>query len=139
MVTTGCDEDASDRQLVAGTSNLTAAEQELVELQPVEEVVEVAPAPAPRPRRTQPTQRASTVYAEPVYRAEPAYTPQPQVVKKTNIKRDAAIGAGVGATVGAIAHDRNRLKGALVGGVIGGAAGAIVGATIDTQERVIYR
>lgn len=64
--------------------------------------------------------------------------PQPRVVTETNVKRDAAIGAGVGAAAGAIIHKPNRVKGAIVGAVIGGAAGAVVGATIDKKTTVVY-
>jgi uncharacterized membrane protein len=71
-------------------------------------------------------------------RIEQAAPPaEPQVVTETNIKRDAAIGAGLGAAVGAITNEHNRTKGALVGGVIGGAAGAIAGATVDKKEKVV--
>ena len=69
----------------------------------------------------------------------PARTPQSHVVEKTNIKRDAAIGAGLGAVVGAVANDDDRLKGGLVGAVISGAAGAVVGKTIDKHKEVIYK
>jgi hypothetical protein len=62
-----------------------------------------------------------------------------QVVEKTHVKRDAAIGAGVGAAVGAIANDDNRLKGGIVGAVVGGAAGAIVGKTVDKEKVVVPR
>ena len=132
-VTAGCDADSPDRELVAG--GLTMAPATPTALDPAPALVEEAPAPAPapRPRRTSVARAPRTeTYAEPAYR------PQPVVVKQTHIKRDAAIGAGVGAGVGAIVHDRNRVKGAIVGGVIGGAAGAVVGATIDKSERVVY-
>lgn len=73
----------------------------------------------------------------PSARVEQAPSAEPQVVTETNIKRDAAIGAGVGAAVGAIANGDNRVKGAIVGGVVGGAAGAIAGATVDKKEKVV--
>jgi hypothetical protein len=94
-----------------------------------------------------PVQKLAPAQAEPVvqvrrevvYRDVPAApVRQPRIVEKTNIKRDAAIGAGVGAVTGAVVHDRNRVKGAIVGGVIGGAAGAVVGATIDKDQEVQY-
>jgi hypothetical protein len=94
-------------------------------------------APAPRPRAAPVAQSAPG----PVYRpVETVYAPAPapRVVTTTNVKRDAAIGAGIGAVVGAVAHKPNRIKGAVVGGVIGGVAGAVVGATIDKSTRVIY-
>lgn len=131
VVSTGCDRAVADERL--STSNLSEAPAAaLIELQAE---TETAPEAVSKPRV-----RQSRARVEPVsYRTEPAYVPQPQVVKKTNIKRDAAIGAAAGATIGAIAHDRNRVKGAIVGGVVGGAAGAIVGATVDAKETVIYR
>jgi hypothetical protein len=89
-----------------------------------------ASAPAPRPR-SQPVGRPA---AEPIYYPQP----QPRVVTETNVKRDAAIGAGLGAATGAVVHRRNRVKGAVVGAAVGAAAGAVVGATIDKSTRVVY-
>lgn len=94
----------------------------------------VASAPAPRPR----SQTVSRPAPQPVYNPAPQRAPQPRVVTETNVKRDAAIGAGVGAVAGAVVHKPNRVKGAIVGAVIGGAAGAVVGATVDKTTRVVY-
>lgn len=64
---------------------------------------------------------------------------QPRVVTKTNVRRDAAIGAATGAAIGAVAGGRgNRIKGAVIGGVAGGVAGAVIGGTIDKSTRVEY-
>lgn len=135
----GCDADAS---------NAPPADQRLddavpaasVQESPVTDLVEVPVEPAPA---AQPAQPVQPVQASPppeprvVYRS-PAPAPRPRVVTTTNVKRDAAIGAGAGAVIGAVVHKRNRWKGALVGGVVGGAAGAVVGATIDKSTRVVY-
>lgn len=129
----GCDRDTSAAATSEPATRIVA-----------EELAAPLDAPAPRveappaPRRSQPVARREPV---PEYRpVETVYAPppQPRVVETTNIKRDAAIGAGIGAVVGAVAHRPNRIKGAIVGGVIGGAAGAVVGATIDKSTRVIY-
>jgi hypothetical protein len=128
----GCDRDTSAGATSEPATRIVA-----------EELAEPLEAPAPRVEappaapRSQPVARRAPA---PEYRpVETVYAPpQPRVVETTNIKRDAAIGAGIGAVVGAVAHRPNRIKGAIVGGVIGGAAGAVVGATIDKSTRVIY-
>jgi hypothetical protein len=104
---------------------------QLAELGPA---ARAASAPAPRPR----SQPAGRPAPQPVYNPAPRPAPQPRVVTETNVKRDAAIGAGVGAVAGAVIHKPNRVKGAVVGAVIGGAAGAVVGATVDKTTRVVY-
>jgi uncharacterized protein YcfJ len=90
----------------------------------------------------------------PMYPTQPVYTQQPVVMqtasaprpaatatrtvarapqKKTNVKRDAVIGAAVGTIAGAaIGKD---VKGALIGAAAGGLLGAAVGATVDVQHR----
>jgi hypothetical protein len=109
-----------------------------VDAAPVAAPVAAAPAPAPRPQaaaRSVPVRSApAPIGSAPA----PAPAPQPRVVTQTNVKRDAAIGAGVGAAAGAIIHKPNRVKGAVVGAVVGGAAGAVVGATIDKKTTVVY-
>jgi hypothetical protein len=74
-----------------------------------------------------------------IVREVPAREPQTMVVEETNVKRDAAIGAGLGAAVGAIANDDNRVKGGVIGAIVGGAAGAIVGKTVDKDKKVVPR
>jgi hypothetical protein len=122
LVVSGCTQAAADDELSEQEMSSALVAEPLTEL----EVVEPAPAPEP----------VVEVRREVVYRDAPVR--QPTVVTKTNIKRDAAIGAGVGAVTGAIVHDRNRWKGAAVGAVLGGAAGAVVGATIDKRTEVNY-
>lgn len=101
-----------------------------------------APDPEPEPEPAPVRQAAAAPRPQPVRRAQaapqPVRQPQPRVVTETNVKRDAAIGAGVGAVAGAVVHRPNRWKGAVVGAAIGGAAGAVVGATIDRKTRVVY-
>jgi hypothetical protein len=133
LVLAGCESTPSSATLAAQGLEGTAQESSsaLVELPVAEAPIVREVAAAPRP---QPAPRAEPVV---VYRTpEPA--PQPRVVTTTNVKRDAAIGAGAGAVIGAVVHRPNRWKGAVVGGVIGGAAGAVVGATIDKTTRVVY-
>jgi hypothetical protein len=121
VVATGCAPAQAEDELTGQELSAPVVET------PVEEL---APAPA---------EPVVQVRREIVYRDRPAApVRQPQIVETTNIKRDAAIGAGVGAVAGAVIHDRNRVKGAIVGGVIGGAAGAVVGATIDKDQEIQY-
>jgi hypothetical protein len=123
LVATGCSQAEADDQL--RELEMRALSEPVAET-PVEE-----PQPEPAPQ--------VVVRREVVYRDAPAApVRQPQIVTKTNIKRDAAIGAGVGAVTGAVVHDRNRWKGAAVGAVLGGAAGAVVGATIDKDTEIEY-
>jgi hypothetical protein len=121
LVVSGCAQAAADDELAEQEMSSALAAEPLTKLDEpaAEPVVEV---------------RREVVYRDAPVRA----VRQPTVVTKTNIKRDAAIGAGVGAVTGAIVHDRNRWKGAAVGAVLGGAAGAVVGATVDKRTEVEY-
>jgi len=121
VVATGCAPAEAEDELTGQELSAPVIET------PVENLTPAPAAPVVQVRR------------EVVYRDVPAApVRQPQIVTKTNIKRDAAIGAGVGAVAGAVIHDRNRVKGAIVGGVLGGAAGAVVGATVDKTTTVEY-
>lgn len=125
-------QDELDREIAIALAEYRDAEtRELNDAAIPEPEPEAAPAAvAPRPARQQTAPRASA--------PQPQRQPQPRVVTETNVKRDAAIGAGVGAVAGAVIHKPNRVKGAVVGAVLGGAAGAVVGATIDKKTTVVY-
>lgn len=146
LVVTACGGDASrdalyneevwqlnrDLDLVLAERRAQDAEFELRDGQPAEAAT-FAQTPEPRPQPvSQP--RPAPVRSQPA----PQRAPQPRVVTQTNVKRDAAIGAGVGAAAGAVIHRPNRWKGAVIGAAVGGAAGAVVGATIDKKTTVVY-